>query len=296
MSWEERDYTWSGEGGGWRIEDWRRFFPPAGTLTLVIVHLVGWIFVTILLHAVSEDAAASVQLDSGLRPWAILTHPIATTSGLLSGLALFCLWPLAARIEEQMGRKKMLALYFSGNTFAALGYIAVAGFSPRHASAPLNLPVGAMAAWALAAWRGLPFESLAIFGRFIPLRNMSAWIAIAAAVICVAGYRDGAGAWLLAAVCGGAVAPVLEVIDQFRVRRQQRIDVVAPNRVRRAARNAETFLSSEPVSSSQSDPPERDIDDLLAKISRNGLASLTAEERARLEAARQSRLRRERGD
>jgi hypothetical protein len=36
------------------------------------------------------------------------------------------------------------------------------------------------------------------------------------------------------------------------------------------------------------------VDDVLAKISREGMASLTPEERERLETARQDRLRRER--
>lgn len=293
MSWEERDYTWSGENGAWR-ENLGRLLPPVGTLALVIAHLSGWILVTILYYAVSEDAAKALQLDSELRPWAILTHPIATTSGLLSGLAILCLWPLAARIEEQMGRGRMLALYFSGNMLAALGFIAVAGFSPRHGFAPLNLPSGALAALSLAAWRSLPLESLPVFGRFIPLKNMIAWVAIGAAVICVAGYRDGALAWLFAAVCGAAIAPVIEAAASIRSYRRQRVAVGARGRGRGASGFSDSVDS--PRQEPQIDRLEGELDELLAKISKSGLASLTSDERSRLEVARQKRLRRERGD
>ncbi len=294
MSWEERDYTWSGESGAWR-EQWARFLPPVGTLALVLAHLSAWIFVTILHYAVSEKAASSLQLDSELRPWAILTHPLATTSGLLSGLAIICLWPLAARIEEQMGRGRMLALYFSGNTLAALGFIAVAGFSPKHGVAPLNLPSGALAAWSLAAWRSLPLESIPILGRFVPLKNMIAWVAIGAAVVCVAGYREGATAWLFAALCGAAIAPVLEAITSIRSRRRQRVAVVAHPRVRRAAHFSDPVVSPRSAAESILDPLEGELDELLAKISKSGLASLTPDERSRLEVARQNRLQSERG-
>lgn len=293
MSWEERDYTWSGERGAWR-ENWARLLPPAGTLVLVVAHLSGWILVTILNYAVTEGAARALQLDSELRPWAILTHPIATTSGLLSGLAILCLWPLAARIEEQMGRSRMLALYFSGNILAALGFIAVAGFSPKHGTAPLNLPSGALAAWSLAAWRSLPLESLPIFGRFIPLKHVIAWLAIGAAVICVAGFRDGALAWLFAAVCGAAIAPVIEAAAAVRWRR--RMAVITSGRSRRAADFSDSVESKRPASEPRVDRLEGDLDELLAKISKSGLASLTSDERSRLEVARLKRLRRERGD
>lgn len=298
MSWRERDYTWFPEGEGFSGGGWRYLLPPPATLGLVVAHLAGWVFVVILRESVSPEAAGALSLDDKIRPWAILTHPIGAASGLLSSFSVLCLWSLAGRVESQMGRARMLVLYAFGNVFAGLAYVAVAGFSPLNALAPLSMPAGALMALAVTAWRRLPFESVSLLGRFLPLKNLIVILGGSSGLLVAMNYRAGALAWLIAAICGGFFAPVVEAAEAWRRRRGSRMGVAVRMGRRRGENQGRAREGDDDARRKESTEAETadEVDDILAKISQGGMQSLTDAEKARLESARQMRLRRSRSD
>lgn len=292
MSWRERDYTWFSEGGGAALRDWRNFLPAAGATGLLVAHLTGFIIALLLRHGVSDNAAESIALTNALNAWTVFTHPIATTNGLMLSCTFFAIWSLAGRIEDLLGMPRMLALYAGGNVLAGLAYVVIARFWPTNASAALSEPVGAIAAWIVTIWTLLSFENVAFFGRFFSLRSVALTFGAIVAALTVMQYGPGATAWLTAAFVGGAVAPVIDAAYALRARRQQRA-APAEMRANQAARRPESPRRIAPAPEPIGELPE--IDDLLAKISRSGIDSLTDDERSRLEAARKARLERDGG-
>jgi membrane associated rhomboid family serine protease len=290
MSWRERDYTWFSESSGAALRDWRSLLPPPGATGLLVAHLTGFIIALLLRHGVSENAAESIALTNELNAWTVFTHPIATTNGLMLSCILCGVWSLAGRIEDLLGMRRMLALYAGGNVLAGLAFVVIARFWPINASASLSEPVGAVAAWVVTIWTLLPFENVGLFGRFFSLRSVGLTCTAIVATLTVMQYGPGATAWLTAAFVGGAVAPVIDVAYTLVARRRQRAES-APSRPTRSERRSEPARRTNPAPEPESQLPE--IDDLLAKISRAGIDSLTASERARLEAARKARLERD---
>jgi hypothetical protein len=284
MSWRERDYTWFSESSGEAIRDWRSLLPPAGATGLLVAHLTGFILALLLRHGVSDNAAESIALTNALNFWTVLTHPIATTNGLMLSSAIFAIWSLAGRIETFFGMRRMLGLYFGGNILGGLAYVVVAFYRPMNASASLAEPVGGVMAWLVTAWVLLPFENVNIFGRTFTLRSAALTFAGVVAAFTVLQYGPGSTAWVAAACAGAAVAPALDAIQAALDRRT--------GRTARNSRPARRIDAPRP-GSDESPPAIPEIDDLLAKISRSGLGSLSDEERSRLESARLARLKRE---
>lgn len=284
MSWRERDYTWFSESSDAAIRDWRRLLPPVGATGLIVAHLTGFIVALLLRHGVSDNAAESLALTNALNPWTVVTHPIATTNGLMLSCTLLAIWSLAGRIEDLLGARRMLLLYFGGNIIAGLAYVVTARFWPMNASAALAEPVGAAAAWLVTAWTLLPYENVPIFGRTFTLRGASLTVGAVVAAFTVLQYGPGSTAWVGAACAGGAFAPVIDAAYAVLARRKSRHAVASPVRQRRGPESLPRPTTPDRV------PELPEIDDLLAKISRSGLGSLTDEERARLESARRARL------
>jgi hypothetical protein len=115
------------------------------------------------------------------------------------------------------------------------------------------------------------------------VRSVAPLIGIGAAIaigLMFAFRGPGAPGWLAALIAGGLAAPAVQLLPGAPTRRQRPPrPVVTPS----------VPFEVPPPAESLDEP---DIDDVLAKISRSGLTSLSPAERERLEAARQAKLRR----
>jgi membrane associated rhomboid family serine protease len=278
MSWRDRDY---GDGEYGEPGAIRRHFraPPPVSLALLLLHAAAFVLL-LALQVRTGGAAVRVMALTGSdpHPAAIALHPFATTGVLSLLFVVLALWSLGGRLEQRLGRWRLLGLYITGNAVAGAAYFAVARLQPGLAVVPLDYPVGALAALCAAAWRHLRTDDVLVFGRVTSVAKVYAISAGIVAALALLGGQAGALAWLAAAVVGAGVAPLLDGLEHVLGNRRR---VLQPARRRRAVSVARGTAQAEP-----------DIDPILAKISRSGFDSLTRSERNLLEKARQAKLRR----
>lgn len=277
----DRDYV-KRETQGEGRPGWRSYVPPGATLALLGLHVLGFLFVLMMRHDVGPHATVVFVLHgSAAHPAAILLHPIGATSVLTIAFIVFATWSLGSCIEHRFGAGPLLALYVLGNLFAGTVYFGFAQMAPAELTEfPLAVPIGALAAWTLAAWRSLRSETVTIFGRVATVSKASAAGAavVCGLVFCVQGQA--ATGWLLAAAAGSLAWVLLSAIGG---------GVGAASGSRRRQR-AESAWGASPRRSASSGTDENGVDDILAKVGREGLDALTPAERDRLEAARQAKL------
>ncbi len=294
MGWQDRDYNAESEGGAgarfWR--DFRMFLPPPATLALVLVHFIAYFVVLGVGYGRMPQEAVPLALSSGyLSPYAVLAHPIAANSGLSSSLGILAIWIGGAAIEHLIGPNRLFTLYVLGNVFAGIGYVALAGFAPTLAKAPLAIPLGAIIAWTIVVGRHYPYEIVSLFG--FPVRIIR-FLLVVLAVVGLASlmrYQLGATAVFAAAVTAAGAAYMLEVAATRQTVRSARR---SPRRSRPLEPPKMEYLDDdEQIPDEEEVDTSINIDDLLEKISRTGIGSLSPEERDRLEQARLERLRRE---
>lgn len=284
MSWRERDYSREEAPGLMSAAG----LPPA-VLALCTMHVAAFFFVV----AANADVGALSRMALAARPGVIgvFLHPIAI--GALHGLSpgaitkllitLGAAWILGGRVTRFGGPLLMLGLYGAGNLVAGLAFALLASVWPAGALLPLDLPLGAIAAWSLwsAAWLGGEYVT---FGRWtVAVGRVAVYGLLTFAGVSIWGRGLGSSVWLIAA---GAAALVGWFTPQnlprlSRFLRPQR--KVRRTPVHRVDRDVPISPKAEPAP----EPDPLDIDPILAKISREGLASLTPEERKQLEAARE---------
>jgi membrane associated rhomboid family serine protease len=282
MAWRDRDYSkdepWTQHGSVRSRLRW-----PGGVAgILVLLHVAAFILVLFLRTEAGGAALAnSLALsEKAAHPWAIFTHPLATPSLLSLIITVFILWTLAARIERQFGWRRMIALYASGNVLAGAAFFALARMSPPLASAGLDSPTGAFAAWFVMAYRGMGNQMMPLFGRMYRLSRVVA-VALAVMTVLMLALRGvGAIGWLAALAAGACAEPLLANLSGALagIPHRRRRRVVRPSIPRFNGARGER------------EPEQYDVDDILAKISRDGMESLTPADRERLEAARQAKL------
>jgi membrane associated rhomboid family serine protease len=278
VGWQERDYSDESYhdpvSTAWGI---RR--PPNGVLALLILHGVAFLLMLALQRGDGEAVAALFVLSGGAaQPLGILLHPLGTASVLSALFVILALWSLGGRLAPRVGLRRLVVLYVAGNLTAGVAYWGVARGWPTLAGAPLDYPVGALAAWCALAWTRLRDDAVQILGRVTSAAKVYAICGAIVVGLAALDARLGVVAWLAGVLAGGLCAFVLE--------RGPGLPKLRPRTWRRVVR------PSIPRSVLQPPPDEPDIDDLLAKISQEGLGSLTAAERRRLEAARRAKLRR----
>lgn len=281
----DRDYSktyGSGAGGG---RDWGSRLPSRGALILIVLHLVGFVMVHIVRHDAGEQAIVLFVLrGDALHPAAVLLHPFGNLSLLTLVFVVYAIWTLGGRIEARFGIGWLLGTYVVGTLIAGIVFLGFAQLSATHTGYALDMPAGALAAWVLGAWRGLSAEMVSVFGKLMTTAKVVALgAAIVAALVFFSG-GPGATGWLIAAAAGSLACPVVNLVRGIRGRR---IPADAPRR-------SEAGRPEPPSDEPQPSPEDAAIDDLLAKISREGMDALTPDERERLEAARRAKLRRSR--
>lgn len=294
MSWGERDYSADSDGRR-RWSDWAPLLPTRGAWILIGVHVAGFL----LFHALRTDGgereAAWFLLQSSdavSHPAAIVLHALAQPDVLRLLSCLIVIWLFGSRIEEHMGSRELWRAYVVGTLVAGAAYWSLARAWPAFAGAPLFGPVGAFAAWVVLAQRALAFEYLDIFGTHVSVARLTLICAVVWVVMVVVPFLAGALAWVFA-VCAVAVTTLVIGRVQREVWFQRGPVLRAPAKRRRRQVVVPSVPSDERAADSacgSSAPDEAEIDAILAKISRDGMSSLTAAERERLDAARRAKL------
>ena len=276
----DREYTRAsfGQRGG---VGWQSHLPPRAALALIGVHVFGFFVMFMIRHDVGERALLPFILRSdALHPAAILLHPFGNLSLLTLVFVVYVIWTLGGRIATRFGGGQLWLLYGLGTLISGVVYFGFAQVASNLAGYGLDMPAGAFAAWVWTAWRELSDEMVSVFGR---LTTVAKATAIGAAIVAgLVFFQQGPAAtgWLLAAASGGLACVVAGAL---RNRRRPAIGI-SPVIGGQAAR----------TSNAQPDADDELLDELLAKISREGIDSLTPAERDRLEAARRAKLRRSR--
>jgi len=293
MGWQERDYTWFPERGS-RMELLRSFLPPRATTGLLIAHVVGVMGLLIARGWLGGGVIAEWSTLSAERPnpAALLLHPFASLDFFTLITILYAVGSLGGRIESMLGIRAVLLQYSLGNLFGGLGFLAIAAAGPELAAWPLALPAGGMAAWIATLTRRLPFESVMIFGWGVRLWKLGLFglaVVIGAGVMA---HGTGAIGWAAASMVGATIPAFLSAVEagifhrgrERRARSEPTVARRAPSAIPLDDRLPDEPLDDRPIE------PDREIDEILAKISRSGMGSLSDEDRAALEHARQHRL------
>ncbi len=266
MSWRDREYNQSSYRDAYSGAVLREWLPPAGTLTILLIHLLAPWF----LPKAGELAATD--------PLGILIHPLLSPPILASLLAAVSLWWLGAEVEQTHGTLTTVGLYAAGNLVAGLSAYGFARAAPALAALPV-LPLGALSAWGLLLWGRPHWDQMPVLGRVVSTRRALAILALVFAAYVVTTYGGYSFSPLIAALGGLATGWVYAISTQRRPARR------APPRARSIDAPAGGAALRRPAEA------EPDIDGILAKISREGIAALTEDERRLLEAARQAKLR-----
>lgn len=250
--------------------------PPTGALTLFIIHGLAWATMLGAAFDAVQMPLRQLLLTSQplAQPLAILLHPLAD-GGLGALLTLVVIWTLGGRLERTVGTRQLVRLYLLGNLLAGAAYYALAALL-RYEWTPLSYPVGALAAWVLAAWRHMRYDMVVVFGRLIAFGKAAAIAAAAIAALRILFGGPTATGWLIAVLAGLPAALLAERLPVIRF--APRSNAPRPRRSKRSA--------------APPSPGDDNIDSILEKISSQGIGSLNKDERARLEKARQARLRR----
>lgn len=290
MGWEDRTYSY--ESDVQRGPGWRATLPPA-TFALLIIHFVAFVILQMMRFDVGRASASVFPLaGADAHPAAILLHPIATENILSMLLTLYVIWALGGRIEMLLGGRTLIGTYVSSNLVAGAAYFALARGWPAGAALPLAIPAGALLGWGVLAWRRMGGEPVSVFGWMTTLGRLLAIVGALFLAFPLLGSGPGAVAYVAAALAGGVLVLFRDALPVLWNAPRSPRRARTPQRVRSHRR--EDGRRSAALRDEAAGPPDNppDIDDILAKISREGLSALTAEERERLEQARQARLQR----
>ncbi|MFO0839897.1 MAG: rhomboid family intramembrane serine protease [Phycisphaerae bacterium] len=268
MGWSDREYMRDSAPA----RSWAALGDAPASLALLTAHAAALLFVSMMRFDAGQAAADAMRLSAETAtPAAILTHAWATNSFWTTVFVCWLIWVLGRPIESRIGGARLVLWYFAANLLAGAAYFAIAILRPAWATYPLTVPLGAAVAAIVWGWTQLPGEMTAIFGAAWPTARLAAVLGGISALWIAMSGGGGAAAWFGGGAVAGLGAQVLVSLPRRGARRR-----AEPARRERASKTRELD----------------DIDDILAKISREGLASLTPRERRRLEAARQARLRR----
>lgn len=315
MGWQDRDYStehpwerWEAEHGSGRRRDVSG--PPRTVIVLICIHVAAFVLMYMFeSDPTSRDIGRSFGLSAeSLAPQGILLHPYSSTSFFSVFLDGLILWTVGSAVIQRCGALSTCCWYVAGNLAAGVAFFGIGRTAPDCAVVPLHAPLGAFSAWLCALYLTFGNEYVMILGK---MRRFGLLLALAFGVVMLAAmifYRLSGFAFIGASLAGLAGAPLgaglADVLRRVRLPDFRRPMPPRPRQPRRVVRPDEeaapveraVIRSSAQTSTVTAPAPSRttapdDIDDLLAKISREGIASLTDEERSRLEAARQARLR-----
>jgi len=262
-----------------------RFHFPRWTPTVrrIIVVTAAIFLVQFFLRAfkvVDLAAYLGVRADMVLRRgwlWTIVTYMFLHGGVFHILFNMLALYFFGTQTEQLLGRKRFLILYFGGGILGGIAYIGTqtcaSGFLEQACVPAIGASAAVMAVLVLCA---IHFPNQLVFFFFvpIPLKWLVTLIVAIDLLYSIAAQRDGVAH---IAHLGGALYGYL--FWRFSARIAQFLDRLEDRRRERDARRSED--------------DERHLDELLAKIGREGIQSLTRGERAFLD--EMSRRRRDRG-
>lgn len=204
------DHTISDDARGCALETRPRAL-PIGTAILLLLHAA--VFVGRRVLANGDGAATEVAFvlhGSVSHPAAIVLHAVGAGSYIVLAATLLGIWLLGRRVERRFGTARLLISYVLATLASGAVYFGFAQAASELSIYLLCVPVGALAAWVVAARRGLRDE----FAPLVARRYSVAQVAVLGAAV-VAGLvfffqGERATAWLLAAAAGGLTWPVVE--------------------------------------------------------------------------------------
>ncbi len=265
------------------------------TTILTALMVVGFVASAFLASARSPWLAA-LTFHTPVTSWAgwlsALSYPFIEMPTFFTPLGIVCFYWWAAGIESHLGRGPLVRLLaiLVLLPVAFLGVLALTGTAAGSLAGNFLVTAGLLVAFTAlypnAEWAGwVPFKYLA-------------FACIVCGSLMMVASRDWLGVAELWLVCLASFLYMRHAVEQeyddhvplgARIRswfrRKPQFRVVPRSRDSGATRAREDF---------DEDGDEDDVDELLEKIARNGLSSLTSAERERLEQARENLLKKER--
>lgn len=265
--------------------------PSKAAFTLITIHVTAFVFLGLANFRDLEPIRALLPLAGSESSWlAIFLHPIASRDFLPVLVTVFTIWTLGGRIEARWGAVRMLGYYLTGNVIAGAVYFGLMHAQPAMAGVPLEMPIGGLIAWVLVAWREIDDEMVSIFGNLTSLGKAAGIGAIIVVGFVVLRFSLNGLVWVLAAAAGGAAQPLIAALAAAPVRAPGGWRDPGPAALRAESPGRPPAIPSDSLPDFE-ESEEENIDDILAKISEKGMDALTPEDRARLESARQAKLR-----
>lgn len=277
MSWRDREYTQADyhDGAPSPIGGSGIRRPPNGTLGLMIAHGALFFLMVALQHDESGILAMLQLQGAAPHPLGILLHPVSTNSLFTIIFVELVLYSLSARIELTLGLIRLIVLYAAAGLAGGLAYFGVVLAAPHLGGAELDYPVGFLAGLCYLGYRWQRNEPVSVLGWMTTAGKM--YLIFAGIVAGLVVLRTGVGsvAWLATAAVGVGVGVLIERGGKVAWRSSRRRRPVVRPSIPPARRDEPDYVP--------------DVDDVLDKISREGIDALTPEDRKRLEDARKSR-------
>lgn len=273
---------------------WWRGHPVHAVHLLVAALVVSMLVTTVLQFARAEGVIALLSFSGEAvwrgELWRVLTYGLVNPPSLGFAIELLMLVWFGREVERFLGRRDFLRLYAGlylvrPLLFTALAPVLPAGFA------------GGTGSFAVFIAFATLFPDAPLL--FNLLARWVAWGLLALGALMALGARDGVRFLELAATSGFAFAFIRHHqgrwswprLPRFRLTRPAPVPApatrAAPVPVAARAAAARSPGTTPPVAA-----PMAEVDALLDKIAQSGLHSLTAAERARLEAAREDLQRR----
>lgn len=262
-----------------------RFHFPRWTPTvrrLIIVNVAIFLvqFFLAAFHVVGLSRYFGVRADMVLLRgwlWTIVTYMFLHGDVFHILFNMLALYFFGTQMEGLLGRKRFLVLYFGGGVVGGVAYIATQAFASGFFREPCVPAIGASAAvMGVLVLCAIHFPDQLVFFFFvpIPLKWLVTFLVAIDLLYSIAAHKDGVAH---IAHLGGALFGFL--FWRYGVRVTQWLD---RREDRRREKRAEDLAED-----------EKKLDELLAKIGREGIHSLSRGERAFLD--EMSKRRRDRG-
>lgn len=248
-----------------------------------------------------SPALAALTFSTPVVSWkgwlSVLTYPFVEPPTFFSPLMIVCFYQWGTGIETHLGRGPLvrLLLLLLLLPVAVLSLLWLAGITGGPIAGSFPITAGLLVAFATlypnAEWWGwVSFKYLAfaciLCGSLISISD-----------------RDWLGVASLLVICAASFSFIRHAVEQeyddagsnnhFNLAARLRSWFQRKPKFRVVPRTRDT-ISSRSFAEDDDDEAEREMDTLLDKIARSGIASLTSKERARLELAREQMLKKER--
>lgn len=260
-----------------------RGFPIHAATLLVIVHVATMIAATLLMATGAQGLIQALAFSSGavfhdFAIWQYFSYAFVNLPSIWFAIEMVMLFQFGREVERFIGRRAFLLMYLLLLVVTPLVLSVVGLFQPTMSAGSGGLHFAVFIAFATV------YPTAAIF-----FNIQAKWIAL----ILLAIYslqslasQNWTSLLTLWASAGFAWAFI----------RHERGHFTLPDLRFWKKKPRFRVVQSEPVgrSASREDEVPSDMDTLLDKIAKSGMASLTAKERARLEAAREELLKRDR--